>query len=273
LEVLKKIQNRNFPRRGTVIALGGGCMGDLAGLIASIWNRGVNLVQVPTSLMAMVDSSVGGKNGINFHGLKNQIGTIYQPAAVYIDPDFLKTLTHTEFQNGMAEVIKCGIIKDEALFDVVSDRITMDHHKLNWIIQRCVNIKAELVQKDEYDTKQIRSILNLGHTIGHAIESATQYEVAHGRAISVGMMVAAKLSSVHLELPISDVSKIGSALLVNGLPNRLDDGISREQVLRALKHDKKMTPAGELQWVLLRGIGVAQPNVTIKFEDVVKQLL
>jgi len=164
-----------IPRSGIVIAHGGGVIGDLAGFVAATYLRGINFVQVPTTLLAMVDSSVGGKTGVNLPEGKNLVGAFHQPKLVVADLDTLATLPAREFSAGMAEVIKYGAIRDKALFDRVSKPVKPDDQDLDEIVEKCVTIKARIVERDEFETKGERALLNFGHTIGHAIEKATEY--------------------------------------------------------------------------------------------------
>src|ERR1700722_15698115 len=223
LEIYAKIMNdmahNRYSRSAVMIALGGGVIGDLAGFVAATYLRGIAFVQVPTTLLAMVDSSVGGKTGVNLPEGKNLVGAFHQPKLVVADLDTLKTLPAREFAAGMAEVIKYGAIKDKALFDRVAKGVKPDDSDLDEIIEKCVTIKARIVEQDEFEEKGLRALLNFGHTIGHAIEKATGYNTyLHGEAISLGMRAAAWLSAWQAGLPESEARRIESALAANGLP-------------------------------------------------------
>jgi len=247
-------------RSGAVIGLGGGVIGDLSGFVAASYLRGIAFVQVPTSLLAMVDSSVGGKTGVNLPEGKNLVGAFHQPKLVVADLDTLATLPANQFAAGMAEVIKYGGIRDRALFDRVASGVTPQDDDLAEIVEKCVAIKARIVERDEFETKGERALLNFGHTIGHAIEKATGYtRYLHGEAISIGMRAAAWLSVWHPEtnLPEADARAIEQALLDNDLPLGLDAGISKEAILAALGNDKKVAADGGNRWVLLQKLGEA----------------
>jgi len=257
-EIHSKLASAKIPRSGTVIAVGGGVIGDLAGFVAATYLRGIAFVQVPTTLLAMVDSSVGGKTGVNLPEGKNLVGAFHQPKLVVADLDTLKTLPPREFAAGMAEVIKYGAIKDKALFDRVSEPVKPDDSDLDEIIEKCVAIKARIVEKDEFETKGERALLNFGHTIGHAIENATGYKAyLHGEAISLGMRAAAWLSVWQAGLPEADARRIETALDANGLPLTLKPEVDRAAVLAALGNDKKVAADGRNRWVLLKKIGEA----------------
>ena len=185
----------NLSRKSVIIALGGGVVGDLAGFIASTYMRGIDVIQVPTTLLAQVDSSIGGKTGINIGNFKNIIGSFYQPKFTYINVDALKTLPEDEFKSGMSEVIKYSLIYDYDFLDYLinnsKDILNKDTEKLYYIVKKCANIKAEVVGKDEREGG-LRKILNFGHTFGHGVEKLCK--ISHGNAVSIGMNMAFKLS-------------------------------------------------------------------------------
>ena len=256
--LMRRLTEQKIPRSGTIIALGGGVIGDLAGFVAATYLRGINFVQVPTTLLAMVDSSVGGKTGVNLPEGKNLVGAFHQPKLVVADLDTLKTLPLREFAAGMAEVIKYGAIRDKALFDRVSIKVNSDDKDLDEIVEKCVAIKARIVENDEFETKGERALLNFGHTIGHAIEKATGYKAyLHGEAISLGMRAAAWLSVWHAGLPEADARRIESALTANALPITLKPDVDRAAILGALGNDKKVAADGQNRWVLLKSLGQA----------------
>jgi 3-dehydroquinate synthase len=256
--LLRRLAQLKIPRTGAIIALGGGVVGDLAGFIAATYLRGIAFVQVPTTLLAMVDSSVGGKTGVNLPEGKNLVGAFHQPKLVIADLDTLKTLPENQFAAGMAEVIKDGAIRDKALFDRVATGVKPDDADLDEIIEKCVTIKARIVENDEFETKGERALLNFGHTIGHAIEKATGYKTyLHGEAISLGMRAAAWLSVWHSGLPEADARRIETALGANGLPLVLKPDVDRAAILAALGNDKKVAADGVNRWVLLKALGEA----------------
>ncbi|HEX8466064.1 MAG TPA: 3-dehydroquinate synthase [Abditibacterium sp.] len=240
----------NFSRRGALWALGGGVTGDLAGFVAATWMRGISFVQVPTTLLAMVDSSVGGKTGVNHPRAKNLIGAFWQPVAVLCDPDCLKTLPPRELRAGLAEVIKYGTIADAKFFSFLEENLdaalSLDADVLSHIIARSCEIKAQVVGEDERESDAIgrRAILNYGHTAGHAFEAVTQYgQLLHGEAIAIGMTVAARLA-----LDLGTIEReAGKQLLARqtrlferaGLPTRAPDGSKWEKLWAAMALDKK----------------------------------
>jgi len=256
--LLSDLAKEKLSRSAVLIAIGGGVIGDLAGFVAATYLRGIAFVQVPTTLLAMVDSSVGGKTGVNLPEGKNLVGAFHQPKLVVADLDTLKTLPPREFAAGMAEVIKYGAIKDKALFDRVAKGVKPDDKDLDEIVEKCVAIKARIVENDEFETKGERALLNFGHTIGHAIENATGYNTyLHGEAISLGMRAAAWLSVWHAGLSESDAHRIEAALDANGLPLTLKATDDRAAILAALGNDKKVAADGRNRWVLLKSLGEA----------------
>jgi 3-dehydroquinate synthase len=275
---MSELAKLHLPRSGVIVALGGGVIGDLAGFVAATYLRGIAFVQVPTTLLAMVDSSVGGKTGVNLPEGKNLVGAFHQPRLVVADLNTLKTLPAREFSAGMAEVIKYGAIRDAALFERVARGVKPDDADLDEIVEKCVAIKARIVENDEFETKGERALLNFGHTIGHAIEKAGDYKAyLHGEAISLGMRAAAWLSVWQAGLPEADAKRIESALAANGLPVTLKPGIDRAAILGALGNDKKVAADGRNRWVLLKKLGEATsgwelaPDVVEKAVDLFYQ--
>ncbi|NJN75096.1 MAG: 3-dehydroquinate synthase [Synechococcaceae cyanobacterium RL_1_2] len=249
-------------RSSTLLALGGGVIGDMTGFAAATWLRGVNFVQVPTSLLAMVDASVGGKTGVNHPQGKNLIGAFYQPRQVIIDPSVLKTLPVREFRAGMAEVIKYGVIWDRELFealeqaDAIDELQTMDEQLLSMILARSCQAKADVVSQDEKEGG-IRAILNYGHTIGHAIESLTNYDrFVHGEAVAIGM-VAAGAIAVALNLWSEEEQQRQINLIQKAsLPTNIPSTIAIAALIEALNHDKKVK-AGKVRYILPTTLGEA----------------
>ena len=254
---LHKLERKSF-----IIALGGGVVGDLAGFVAATYLRGIPFVQIPTTLLAQVDSSVGGKTGVNLRAGKNLVGAFYQPRLVLCDSDTLKTLPEREFCAGLAEIIKYGIIFDAKLFAQLEHdlpKILKGEAKiLSGIIARCCEIKAEIVSQDETENG-LRAILNFGHTIGHAIENSSGYgKFLHGEAISIGQVAAAKLSQKTLGLPERDVQRIENLFLRAGLPVKIKlSSMQRKKFFDAMKLDKKAS-GGEIKFVLARKIGAVE---------------
>ena len=247
-------------RSSTFVALGGGVIGDMTGFSAATWLRGVNFVQVPTSLLAIVDASVGGKTGVNHPQGKNLIGAFYQPKLVAIDPDLLKTLPPKEFRAGMAEVIKYGVIWDEDLFTKLEHHPHLDtldnvgDKLLETVVTRSCQAKAEVVGQDEKESG-IRAILNYGHTIGHAVESLTNYkQFVHGEAVAIGMVAAGKIA-VEMGLWTVEEAKRQDVLIAKtGLPTDIPDSVATEDILKAIQSDKKVK-AGKVRFILPTSIG------------------
>lgn len=227
-----------------IIALGGGVAGDLAGFVAAVYKRGIPYVQMPTTLLAQVDSSIGGKVAIDLPVAKNMLGAFYQPRMVLSDVSVLKTLAQRNFRNGMAEVIKYGVIKDLRLFELLEGKgrglAMADGKTLEHIVSRSARIKAEVVGRDEFDSKGIRAILNYGHTIGHALESASSYSglYNHGEAIAIGMVVAADISASLGILPKGDLGRIENTIKDAGLPTNIRN-VRLSDIYEAHLHDKK----------------------------------
>ena len=246
-------------RTSFIVALGGGVVGDLAGFVAATYLRGVPFVQVPTTLLAQVDSSVGGKVGVNLKAGKNLVGAFYQPKLVLCDLDTLRSLPGREFRAGLAEVIKYGIIYDEALFECLENRLAkllkLDPKLLGEVVARCCEIKADVVGQDETETG-LRAILNFGHTIGHAIENSIGYgKYLHGEAISIGQVAAAELSCEVLGLCGGCAERIRDLFRRAGLPTEIRlTPAHRARLLAAMKLDKKVS-GGEIRFVLAEEIG------------------
>ena len=250
-------------RRSMVIALGGGVVGDLAGFVASIFYRGIPFVQIPTTIVAQVDSSVGGKTGVNVAEGKNLLGAFHQPKLVLVDPETLSTLPPREFNEGFAEAIKHAAIRDgEMLNDLLS--IDPDKRKVPAdLLARNIAIKARIVEADEYETKDIRALLNFGHTIGHGIEASLPYgEMLHGEAIALGMRAALFLSEKHSGLSSLDSEKILKLLRHFQLPLTLPASISTPTILEKLSRDKKFK-SGRIRFISLVRIGEAQVIDTV----------
>lgn len=254
--VLESLAEAGADRSTPVVAWGGGVVGDLAGFAAGTYMRGVPLIQVPTSLLAMVDSSVGGKVGIDLAAGKNLAGAFVAPKDVYVATEFLATLPEREFRAGMAEVIKYGFIMDAPLLDTLG-------RDLEPLVSRCIALKVRVVDEDPYETLGRRAILNFGHTVGHAIEHATGYgPVLHGEAVAIGMVVESRLAHL-LGLAREELSsEVERVLAQHGLPTRIPEGLTPEQLLAAMRRDKK-AKAGRLGFSLVSEPGKCTlvPNV------------
>ena len=246
-------------RKSFIVALGGGVVGDLAGFVAATYLRGIPFVQVPTTLLAQVDSSVGGKVGVNLRAGKNLVGSFHQPRMVLCDLETFSTLPAREYRSGLAEVIKYGIIYDAQLFARLERELPKllkrESNTLAAVIARCCEIKAEVVRQDETE-RGLRAILNFGHTIGHALEAISQYgKYLHGEAISLGQVAAARLSAKLAGLAERDVQRICVLLARAGLPVHLRlRAAQRTKLLAAMKLDKKVS-GGEIKFVLAKRIG------------------
>ncbi len=250
----------NHGRDTTIIALGGGVIGDVAGFAAASYQRGVRLVQIPTTLLSQVDSSVGGKTAVNHELGKNMIGAFYQPSMVIIDTHTLSTLPKREVNAGLAEVIKYGAILDYEFFEWleahIDDLVALNNESLQHCIARCCQIKADVVARDETE-KGDRALLNLGHTFGHAIETHLGYgNWLHGEAVSTGMMMAAALSEQLGDISVADVSRLEKLLARANLPTLSPDSMQPEDYLPHMMRDKKVL-AGKLRLVLLKSLGQA----------------
>ena len=262
ISLARQMIQARFDRKDMIVALGGGVVGDIAGFLASIYLRGIPYVQVPTTLLSQVDSSVGGKTGVDLPEGKNLIGTFYQPAKVYIDPTVLKTLSLEEIKNGLAEVIKYGCILKKKLFDFLKKKgeelYQLKYEDLEYIIYESCRAKAWVVSRDEKEGG-LRRILNFGHTIGHAIETELNYSLPHGMAVAVGMVAEALLSE-KLGVAQKEVVKPLETLLKNlNIPYRLSHLSSKlnpENLIPHLSKDKKVWK-GKLTIILLEKIGKA----------------
>jgi 3-dehydroquinate synthase len=270
------LQHR-LERSSTMVALGGGVVGDMTGFAAATWLRGINIVQVPTSLLAMVDSSVGGKTGVNHPQGKNLIGAFHQPKLVLIDPEVLKTLPAREFRAGMAEVIKYGVIWDAELFTQLEASKHLDQLRyvksdlINYILTHSCQAKADVVSKDEKESG-LRAILNYGHTIGHAVESLTNYRMfKHGEAVGIGMVAAGEIA-VKLGLwQKEDTERQNAIIKKAGLPTQLPADLDHTELIDALQLDKKVK-SGKVRFVLPTCIGAVKVTDEVP-TDVIRKVL
>ena len=262
LAIEKFLFSHKNNRQSVLVALGGGVVGDLTGYVAATFMRGIAYYMIPTSLLAMVDSSIGGKTGINNEFGKNLIGAFYQPEGVFIELGFLKTLTNEHFRNGMAEVIKAGIIKNPKIFSLVDKHshqlFQQESTLLRKIIIESIKVKRQVVSLDEKE-KNYRRVLNFGHTIGHALELNSKYRMLHGFAISIGMAVEAFFSYKLNLLPWSDYDKIIAVFRKMNLPYQIPKNIDPEKIYETMLLDKKST-AGKVYCNLINKIGEAHSN-------------
>ncbi|MGQ9813009.1 MAG: 3-dehydroquinate synthase [Dissulfurimicrobium sp.] len=265
VDLARKMVALKVDRDAVIIALGGGVVGDVAGFLASIYMRGIAFVQAPTTLLAQVDSSVGGKTGVDLPEGKNLLGTFYQPRLVIADIATLATLNQQEIRNGLAEVVKYAVIKDPDLLDLLearpSDALNLEPALIAHIVQTSCSIKAGVVCADECEGG-LRRILNFGHTAGHAIEAASGYEIAHGEAVSIGMMVAARLSAAKGFMDDGMVNRLERLLKSLGLPVSVPSRFETDEIIRLTGADKK-SRGGRVSFVLSGG-----PGKTIITDDV-----
>jgi len=272
-DIYKYLAGLKLDRTSTLLALGGGVTGDVAGFAAATFLRGVNLVQVPTSMLAQADSSIGGKTGVDFEGGKNIIGAFYQPRLVYINVNTLKTLPLRELRSGLAEVIKHGLIQDADFYEYLDYNIKKifahDPDVLRYMARMNCIIKGSVVEKDEKENG-LRAILNLGHTFGHAVESVSGFEILHGECISIGIMGAFRLAR-HLEMvEEKTVAQVAATFAKAGLPVRLT-GFDAEKVYDMMSRDKKIK-GGKLTFILPRCIGEVI-QCTVDDEMLIKKVL
>lgn len=243
-------------RMTPILALGGGVIGDVAGFVAATYMRGVPLIQIPTTLLAQGDSSIGGKVAVNHGQLKNKIGAFYHPRLTISDISALKSLSPRELSNGLAEVIKHGVILDREFFGYLEENLdkikSFDAQVLERVVSRSAEIKAGVVEKDELDLGQ-RNILNCGHTVGHAIESVSELKVWHGEAVAIGMLVEARISNKLGRIDRKEVSRLQSLLVRVGLPTEIPD-LEIKKLIGSMKHDKKVLQ-GKLRFALPESIG------------------
>ncbi len=257
-------------RKDCLIALGGGVTGDITGFAAAIYMRGISFVQIPTTLLAQVDSSVGGKTGVDLPEGKNLVGSFYQPKAVFIDNSVLATLPSGELLNGLAEVIKYGVIYDRNFFELLANKqqqiLHLDERSIEEVIVRCCSIKAAVVAADEKESN-LRRILNYGHTLGHAVEAASNFSIPHGMAVAMGMVAANKIAVAKSLLSLHEAERIKNIIAGFGLPVAIPSELDRSLMKSYLKTDKKAL-AGKPFFVLPTCIG----QVTIT-DDVTEELI
>jgi len=245
-------------RTTSILALGGGVIGDLAGFVAATYMRGVPLIQVPTTLLAQVDSSIGGKVAVDHGQLKNTIGVFYQPRVVISDIDTLKTLPEVELANGLSEIIKSAAIRNRKFFNFLESNLerarALDVAVLEEIVLETAKIKAEIVARDEKDLG-LRGILNYGHTVGHALETASNFQLQHGQAVAIGMTAAARISNKMGILDENEVVRLKNVIEKAGLPTEMPN-LNIKDIISAMKHDKKVLQ-DKIRFILLKAIGDA----------------
>lgn len=254
-QIYAVLAENRFTRSDFIVALGGGVTGDMAGFAAATYLRGIRFIQVPTTLLAQIDSSVGGKTGVDLPQGKNLVGAFHQPSLVLIDPDTLQTLPQRYFSDGMGEAIKCGCIKSRALFDLIQNTDITNH--IEEMIFRCVDIKREVVERDEFDTGE-RMLLNFGHTFGHALEKLYHFKkLSHGEAVGIGMVMMAEYGEAAGVTKPGAAQEIIRALKKYNLP--IEDDMAMDKILEATALDKKSS-GGAINVILLKEIGESFVN-------------
>ncbi len=255
-ELCGRLTQCHAERSTTVLALGGGVIGDLAGFVAATYMRGVPLIQIPTTLLAQVDSSIGGKTGVDHEGLKNKIGAFYQPRLVMADTDTLKTLPGEAIIDGLAEVIKYAVIRDQGILTYVEDNLkaimAADSEAMEEVVFRCASIKADVVSQDEKE-KGLRAILNFGHTVGHAVETVSNFGIEHGTAVAIGMVAEARIAHKMGMLGKNDLKRLEGIINRVGFKLALPEA-ETEKFEQAMTHDKKVV-CGRVRFVLPNSLG------------------
>lgn len=255
-------------RKGAVIAIGGGVVGDVATLLAALYHRGIDCIQIPTTLLAQVDSSLGGKGGVNLGAVKNVLGIVRQPRLVVVDTRLLSSLPKEQIRSGMGEVVKYAIALDKTLFEILEKAKLLSTSVFSEIISRSINLKMAIVLKDPHETSGKRMDLNFGHTLGHAVELLKG--MAHGEAVAVGMAFAIRLSALVGDLPKQDAHRALQLIKKYELPSSVS-GMKEKEVIDLMQRDKK-TIGGKLHFVLLKGIGQAYVKNNVS-ESLVKKVL
>lgn len=272
-EIYKTLIEEKYDRKDLLIALGGGVVGDVTGYTAATYLRGVDFIQIPTTLLAQSDSSIGGKTGVDFDGYKNMVGAFYMPKLVYMNISTLKTLDDRQFFSGFAEVMKHGLIKDAIFYEWLLDNLyeiqDRDLDVLEEMVMRSCAVKKLVVEKDPKEQGD-RALLNFGHTIGHAIEKAKNFQMLHGECIALGAVAAAFISWKHNWLSMEEYYEIRDMFVPFNLPISIDD-IDPEEILALTKSDKKMA-AGQIRFVLLKKVGKALIDTTVSDEDILNAL-
>ena len=263
----------HFDRKDILLALGGGVVGDMTGYAAATYLRGIRVIQLPTSLLAMVDSSIGGKTGVDFRGYKNMVGAFHQPSAVYMNVSTLKTLTKEQYFSGFGEIIKHGLIKDMNYFDTIQKNIMAlndrDLSALAEIIYGSCDIKRQVVENDPKEQGE-RALLNFGHTLGHAIEKLKNFELLHGECVAIGMVAASYLSYLRNMITEAQYRTICEMIQQMQLPTTVE-GLTKEDIIRVSKNDKKMN-AGQIRFILLDGLGNAVMTDDVTDEELSQAL-
>ena len=277
LETVKLVYNKliakKFDRNDIILALGGGVTGDLAGFVASTYLRGIDFIQIPTTLLAMADSSIGGKTGVDFMAYKNMIGAFHQPKLVYMNLSSLKTLPKREFNAGISEIIKHGLIKDADFYKWLQDNITniqsLDYETLKQMVYRSCMIKKKVVEEDPKE-KGDRALLNFGHTIGHAIEKLMDFQLLHGECVAVGMICAAYISNKRGFISNDELECIYKIIEAFNLPTSIKD-LSSEEIYHITRLDKKME-SDKIKFIYLESIGRAIIDTSVSKDEMIEAI-
>lgn len=272
-DALKELVEHKFDRKDCIIALGGGVTGDLAGFTASIYMRGIDVIQIPTSLLAQVDSSIGGKTGVDFDQYKNMIGAFYMPKLVYINTATLSTLDARQFYSGMAEVMKYGLIMDASFYEWILEKMyeiqERDADVLEEMIETCCRCKQRIVERDPYEQGE-RALLNFGHTIGHAIEKYMDFKLLHGECVALGCVCAAYISWKKERLSMDEYYEIRDMFVPFNLPISAEH-LEPEKIVELTKSDKKSDGSG-IKFILLKKVGKAVIDTTVTDEEMLAAL-
>jgi 3-dehydroquinate synthase len=277
LETVQELYNRliqsNFDRKDLLVALGGGVVGDLTGYAAATYLRGIQFIQLPTSLLAMVDSSIGGKTGVDFQDYKNMVGAFHQPAAVYMNLSTLYSLSDVQFFSGLGEIIKHGLIKESSYYLWLKENIDSikkrEPDSLREMVFRSCKIKQEVVEKDPKEQGE-RALLNFGHTIGHAVEKLMDFKLLHGECVAVGMVAASYLSYKKNWITLEELEDIKTVLKAFELPISIS-GLDPNEIYRVTTHDKKVE-GNKIKFILLRRIGEAYIDIEVTPAEIIESI-
>jgi 3-dehydroquinate synthase len=287
LGIWKSLQNANLDRFDTIIAVGGGALTDVVGFAASTYLRGINLVLIPTTLLAQVDAAIGGKTAVNLEAAKNLAGTFYFPQAVIVDPDLLASLDNRSFRSGVGEIIKYAFIEEtvslateyqkgpRSLLSLLEENLSADfdfeNPLLTGIIISCIKMKLAVVGKDPHE-QSLRRVLNLGHTLGHAVEKLSEYTVSHGEAVAIGLMFCMRLSVAKGRMDAAETDRVGKLLKKAGLPTEIPENISKDRMVEVMRHDKKRQ-GDKIRFVLPnKSAGLVDFDAQLSFDDLSKFL-
>lgn len=273
-ELYAYLIDKKFDRNDMLLALGGGVTGDLTGFTAATYLRGVRFIQLPTSLLAQVDSSIGGKTGVDFNGYKNMVGAFYQPVLVYINLSTLKSLPEREYLSGMGEIIKHGFIKDKGYLNWLNDNyehiLALEYDSLEYMISESCMIKRSVVEYDPKETLGERALLNFGHTLGHAIEKNSDFSLLHGECVTLGMLSALEISFAKGYITKETVA-FGKSIIKKFMLPETAAGLSKDSVVETTKSDKKMD-SDKIKFILLKNLGTAIIDTSVTDEEMYKSL-